>query len=177
MAVGVSRMIEQRSQAARRREELETELSNGDEPILQLESRLDDSLARRLEVEADLSIARRSLEDADNDLRTLDEKRQAAAQKYTEYVPPTYPSLIRRLTVDSKQFVWFGLFSAGEIDRLDPNTGKITEWDIPFENSQPYDEKEALGNNKIWISDGGQGGALVLFDPSKTILRFIRRHS
>lgn len=84
MAVGVSRMMEQRAQAARRREELETELSNGDEPILQLESRLDDSLARRLEVESDLSIARRSLEDADNDLRTLDEKRQTAERLVNE---------------------------------------------------------------------------------------------
>jgi chromosome segregation protein len=84
MAVGVSRMIEQRAQAARRRDELETELSNGDEPILQLESRLDDSLARRLEVESDLSIARRSLEDADNDLRTLDEKRQVAERLVNE---------------------------------------------------------------------------------------------
>jgi chromosome segregation protein len=84
MAVGVSRMIEQRAQAARRREELETELANGDEPILQLESRLDDSLARRLEVESDLAIARRSLEDADNDLRTLDEKRQTAERLVNE---------------------------------------------------------------------------------------------
>jgi chromosome segregation protein len=77
-------MIEQRAQAARRRDELETELSNGDEPILQLESRLDDSLARRLEVESDLSIARRSLEDADNELRTLDEKRQVAERLVNE---------------------------------------------------------------------------------------------
>ena len=89
-------------------------------------------------------------------------------QKYTEYIPPTYPSLIRRLTVDSKEYVWFGLFSTGKLERLDPNTGKITEWTIPFENSQPYDEKQALGSNKIWFSDGGQGGALVLFDPSST---------
>jgi chromosome segregation protein len=78
IAVGVNRMIEQRAQAARRRDELEAELSSGDEPILQLESRLDDSLARRLEVESDLSVARRSLEDADIELRALDERRLAS---------------------------------------------------------------------------------------------------
>ena len=84
MSVGVNRMMEQRAQAARRRDELETELANGDEPIVQLESRLHDSLARRLEVESDLSIARRSLEDADNELRALDEKRVTAERLVNE---------------------------------------------------------------------------------------------
>jgi chromosome segregation protein len=84
MAVGVNRMIEQRAQAARRRDELEAELANGDEPILQLEARLDDSLARRLEVESDLAVARRSLEDADIELRGLDEKRLAAERLVNE---------------------------------------------------------------------------------------------
>jgi chromosome segregation protein len=84
VAVGVSRMLEQRDLAARRRDELEAELANGDEPILQLEARLDDSLARRLEVESDLSVARRSLEDADNELRGLDEKRVAAERLVNE---------------------------------------------------------------------------------------------
>jgi chromosome segregation protein len=84
MAIGVNRMIEQRAQAARRRDELEAELANGDEPILQLESRLDDSLARRLEVESDLAVARRQLEDADNELRGLDEKRLVAERLVNE---------------------------------------------------------------------------------------------
>jgi chromosome segregation protein len=84
VAVGLNRMIEQRALAARRRDELEAELASGDEPILQLESRLDDSLARRLEVESDLSVARRSLEDADNELRGLDEKRQFAERLVNE---------------------------------------------------------------------------------------------
>jgi len=84
MAVGVNRMIEQRAQAVRRRDELEAELANGDDPILQLESRLDDSLARRLEVESDLAVARRALEDADNELRGLDEKRLVAERLVNE---------------------------------------------------------------------------------------------
>jgi chromosome segregation protein len=84
IAVGLNRMIEQRTQAAHRRDELEAELANGDEPIVQLESRLDDSLARRLEVESDLAIARRALEEADNELRGLDEKRLAAERRVNE---------------------------------------------------------------------------------------------
>jgi len=82
--VGVGRMGEQRAHAARRRDELEAELAGGDEPILQLESRLDDSLARRLEVESDLAIARRALEEADTELRALDEKRQHAERLVNE---------------------------------------------------------------------------------------------
>jgi streptogramin lyase len=93
-------------------------------------------------------------------------KLDGETQRYTEYSPPTTPALIRRLTVDSEDIVWFGLFSAGKLERLDPNTGKVTEWEVPFENSQPYDEKEALTKGKIWFSDAGQGGALILFDPA-----------
>jgi virginiamycin B lyase len=91
-------------------------------------------------------------------------KIDAETLKYSEYAPPTFPALIRRLTVDSKDNVWFGLFSAGKLERLDPNTGKVTEWNIPYENSQPYDEKQ--WGSKIWYSDGGQGGALIQFDPA-----------
>ena len=80
MSVGVSRMAEQREQLVRRRDELEQELAGGDEPILQLEARLHDALARRLDVESELSVARSELEDADVELRALDEKRQTAEQ-------------------------------------------------------------------------------------------------
>ncbi len=88
----------------------------------------------------------------------------AETLKYTEFAPPTFPALIRRLTVDAKDNVWFGLFSAGKLERLDPTTGKVKEWNIPYENAQPYDEKQ--WGSKIWYSDGGQGGALVQFDPA-----------
>jgi chromosome segregation protein len=80
VSVSLSRMVEQREQLVRRREELEQELAGSDEPILQLEARLHDALERRLEVESDLSVARRALEDADLELRGLDEKRLAAEQ-------------------------------------------------------------------------------------------------
>jgi chromosome segregation protein len=81
IAVGLGRMIEQRTQLLRRCEELERELAGGDAPIHELEVRLSDMLARRLEVEAELAAARRALEQADAELRMLDEQRQTAEQR------------------------------------------------------------------------------------------------
>ena len=60
--------------------------------------------------------------------------------------------------------IWYGGFSNGKLGRIDPATGKIVEYDIPMAFSEPYDvwpDRE----DKIWISDGGQGGALIRFDP------------
>jgi len=82
---------------------------------------------------------------------------------FTDYTPPTYPAMIRRLTTDRQDNVWFGLFSAAKLERIDAATGKIKEYDIPSQFAQPYDEKQI--GEKIWFSDGGQGGALVMFDP------------
>src|SRR5690606_32517752 len=52
ISVGLARMIEQRAQLERRCEELSQELATGDAPILELEARLNDALARRLEIES-----------------------------------------------------------------------------------------------------------------------------
>jgi len=81
VTVGLTRMIEQRAQLAQRIGDLEKELASGDAPILELQTRLDDALARRLEVEAELSTARRALEDAEAELRRLDEKRVEAERR------------------------------------------------------------------------------------------------
>jgi chromosome segregation protein len=84
MTIGINRMTEQRAQLTRRRDELQQELAGGDEPIVQLEARLHDALARRLDIESELSVARRELEDADAELRALDEKRLSAEQLVTQ---------------------------------------------------------------------------------------------
>jgi chromosome segregation protein len=81
MAVGLKRMAEQRAQLDTRCGELERELATGDAPILDLEGRLAEALARRLEVEAELAGARGALEDAEAELRSLDERRSAAEQR------------------------------------------------------------------------------------------------
>jgi chromosome segregation protein len=82
--VSLGRMIEQRAQLERHREELEAELAGGDAPILELEARRNASLARRLEVEAELAEARRAMEEADAALRALDEQRVLAERRVGE---------------------------------------------------------------------------------------------
>jgi chromosome segregation protein len=82
--VSLGRMIEQRSQLEGHREALEAELAGGDAPILELEARLDEAAARRLEVEAELAEARGALEEADAALRALDEQRVLAERRVGE---------------------------------------------------------------------------------------------
>ena len=81
MGVGLKRMADQRQQTQARRDELEAALSNGDQPIVDLEARLADFLARRLDVEGELAAERRALEEADASLRSLDEKRLDAENR------------------------------------------------------------------------------------------------
>ena len=82
--VSLGRMTEQRAQLEKHREALEAELAGGDAPIVELEARLNDALAQRLEVEAELAEARRALEEADTALRALDEQRLLAERRVGE---------------------------------------------------------------------------------------------
>jgi chromosome segregation protein len=75
MSTGLKRMADQRVQTQTRESELESALADGDRPIIDLESKLRDFLARRLEIESELATERRALEEADGSLRGLDEKR------------------------------------------------------------------------------------------------------
>jgi virginiamycin B lyase len=86
-------------------------------------------------------------------------------EKFTEYAALTRPCTIRRLGADSTGAIWYGGFSNGKLGRIDPATGKIVEHDIPMAFSEPYDVWPDR-DDKIWISDGGQGGALIRFDPT-----------
>jgi virginiamycin B lyase len=91
-------------------------------------------------------------------------KFESVGEKWTEYPALTQPCSIRRLGVDSKGTVWFGVFSSGKLAKLDPETGKVVEFNIPMPNSAPYDVWPDPQDN-IWITDGGQGGAMIKFDP------------
>ena len=85
-------------------------------------------------------------------------------EQFTEYAALTQPCTIRRLGVDSTGMVWYGGFNNGKLGRIDPKTGKIVEYDMPMPFAEPYDVWPDRQDN-IWISDGGQGGVLIRFDP------------
>jgi virginiamycin B lyase len=85
-------------------------------------------------------------------------------EKFTEYAALTQPCTIRRLGVDSTGVVWYGGFNNGKLGKIDPRTGRIVEYDLPMSHAEPYDVWPDREDN-IWISDGGQGGALIRFDP------------
>ncbi len=80
----LGRMAEQRAQLDRRGTELEAELSGGDAPVLELETRLNGALAERLTVESELAAARGVLEELDMTLRSLEQQRAAAERRVTE---------------------------------------------------------------------------------------------
>jgi mono/diheme cytochrome c family protein len=86
------------------------------------------------------------------------------SQDFAEYSPLTKPCQIRRLGMDSKGIVWFGIYSHGKLGKLDPKTGKVTEYKIPLAFAQPYDAWPDHDDN-IWMGDDGQGGTLIRFDP------------
>jgi virginiamycin B lyase len=85
-------------------------------------------------------------------------------EKFTEYPALTQPCLIRRLSVAPDGLVWYAVFSGGKIGKLNPRTGKIVEYTVPMPFSEPYDIWPDH-DGYLWVSDGGQGGALMRFDP------------
>ena len=87
-------------------------------------------------------------------------------EEWSEYFVPGYDRCaVRRLGVNSDaSTVWFGVYSDGKMARLDTASGQITLYDIPMFTSQPYDTW-VDPDDKVWVSDGGQGGTLIHFDP------------
>jgi streptogramin lyase len=89
--------------------------------------------------------------------------------EWTTFTPPTYPGHVRRLNVDAQNNIWFGIWSAGKrpgkLVKLDQSVGRMTEYTIPRQLSQPYDVmQDAEGN--IWAADaGGSHAALWKFNP------------
>ena len=75
------------------------------------------------------------------------------------------PAQMRRLGVDSKNVIWFGVYGRvgkqGRLGRLDPKTGAVTEYDLPIEYSNPYDAW-ADEQDRIWVSSDNY---LSRFDP------------
>jgi chromosome segregation protein len=81
MQTALRRRFEQRSDLEQRGAELAALLADSDQPIRELEARLQEALDRRIEVEAELATARRGLESADASLRDLELRRTEAEQR------------------------------------------------------------------------------------------------
>jgi virginiamycin B lyase len=70
----------------------------------------------------------------------------------------------RRLHVDSKGVAWCNLYNVSKIARIDPSTGRVTEWDLPGgRDGLPY----ALGldhKERVWTTTY-RNDQLHMFDP------------
>jgi virginiamycin B lyase len=86
-------------------------------------------------------------------------------QSFTEYpalVEP--PCVTRRLGIDSQNVVWYGVFSQGRLGKIDLTTGERREYDMASRFSEPYDVWRDRNTDLLWMSDAGQGGAIVQFN-------------
>jgi chromosome segregation protein len=138
VATGLARMAEQRGQLSRRCEELDAELADGDAPITELQSRLDVLLAQRLTVEGELDAARRALEEADAQIRHLDQQRGAAEARVAESRDAieqarlaAQESRVRREAL-AEQFV-ATQFELGEITQGLAADANVAAWDEKVE--------------------------------------------
>jgi virginiamycin B lyase len=83
-------------------------------------------------------------------------------EKFTEYSLPNPPCTVKRMSVDSKGTAWY-VADGGTLGSIDPKTGKIFEYHAPVQYSSGYDVQPDSRDN-LWISDSGQGGAILKFD-------------
>jgi streptogramin lyase len=83
-------------------------------------------------------------------------------EKFTEYPLPNPPCTVKRMSVDSKGMAWY-VKDGGKLGSIDPKTSKVVEYDIPAAYSSGYDVQPDREDN-LWISDSGQGGAILKFD-------------
>ncbi len=72
----------------------------------------------------------------------------------------------RRIAVSGDGFVWYRDYARGRLGRLDPKTGKVTEYPSPGgAQSQPY-AITALKGMVWYVETNVQPNALVRFDPA-----------
>ena len=89
----------------------------------------------------------------------------AGTETFTEYpalVDP--PCKTRRLGIDSKGLLWYGVFSQGKLGKIDLKTGEQVEFDMASRFAEPYSVRVDRHTDTIWMSDGGMGGTLISFD-------------
>jgi virginiamycin B lyase len=72
----------------------------------------------------------------------------------------------RRVAIDSKGMVWACEYFGNRIARIDPASGKVTEYDLPLKWGNPYDLWPDAEDN-IWVENAVYN-SLVKFDPRTT---------
>lgn len=76
-------------------------------------------------------------------------------EQFKRYLIKSRPAAMRRLGVDSKNVIWYGVYgsaaAAGKVGELHPDTGEIIERDLPIPYSNPYDTW-ADDEDNIWAS-------------------------
>jgi virginiamycin B lyase len=82
------------------------------------------------------------------------------ADKWTKY-PTSNPT--RRVTLDSKGNVWACQYFGNKIARIEPTSGKVTEYEMPLRYGAPY-EVWADHNDNLWIENSTYN-SLIRFDP------------
>src|SRR5262252_8957028 len=71
-----------------------------------------------------------------------------------EYPLPTADSRPRRIAISPDDIIWYADYSRGYLGRLDPKTGKVSEWPSPSgPKSQPYGISVIKG--VVWYSESG----------------------
>jgi virginiamycin B lyase len=95
-----------------------------------------------------------------NKVATIDNQ-----MKITEYPLPEANARPRRIAIDSDDMIWYTDFARGTLGRLDPKSGKVTEWASPSgPKSQPYGIAYAKG--ALWYCESyAKPNTIVRFDP------------
>lgn len=72
----------------------------------------------------------------------------------------------RRMAITSDGHVWYGDYAAGHLGRYEPETGEITEWEMPSgEDAAPY-AMASDGEDRVWfVETGPQPNLFTGFDP------------
>jgi streptogramin lyase len=78
-----------------------------------------------------------------------------ATEKFKRYPIQEQPAQMRRLGVDHKDKIWYGVYGLvgkrGKLGRLDPQTGKTVEYELPFDWANPYDVQADESDN-MWMA-------------------------
>ena len=95
-----------------------------------------------------------------NKVATIDDSMQIK-----EYPLPDAAARPRRIAIDDKDILWYTDFARGFLGRLDPATGKVSEWASPSgPKSEPYGIVFTKG--ALWYNESNaKPNTIVRFDP------------